>query len=197
VCGRYCVDDETSREIQKIVGESDKKLNHLKIKTGEIYPTNEVPILMARGKSIALDMLKWGFPNFSNKGLIINARQETVFEKKMFRESIVSRRCIVPASGFYEWNTNKEKIYFTPQGEEVMYMAGIFNIYNNEPRFVILTTEANTSISDVHERMPLLLSKDQIEAWLFDDMQTQKILKQTPYLLNRFSDFEQQTLDLS
>lgn len=101
----------------------------------------------------------------------------------------------MPASGFYEWNTNKEKIYFTPQGEEVMYMAGIFNIYNNEPRFVILTTEANTSISDVHERMPLLLSKDQIEAWLFDDMQTQKILKQTPYLLNRFSDFEQQTLD--
>lgn len=84
MCGRYCVDDETSREIQKIVGESDKKLNHLKIKTGEIYPTNEVPILMVRGKSIALDMLKWGFPNFSNKGLIINARHGLSLKKRCF-----------------------------------------------------------------------------------------------------------------
>ncbi|OPJ60595.1 SOS response-associated peptidase [Clostridium oryzae] len=196
MCGRYYVDDETSREIQKIVAELDKKLNKPKYKTGEIYPTNDVPILVAKNKSIEADILKWGFPNFKSRGAIINACSETIFEKKMFRESLVSRRCVVPASGFFEWNTNKEKIYFTPKDESIMYMAGVFNIYDSDARFVILTTGANSSISDVHNRMPLLLSNSQIESWIFDDMQTQTILNQIPYLLNRSSDFEQQTFDL-
>lgn len=196
MCGRYYVDDETSREIKKILEQLDKKINNPSIKTGEIFPTNDVPILVAKNKNIEPDVLKWGFPNFTNKGVIINARTETVFEKKMFRESLVSRRCIIPANGFYEWNANKEKIFFTPPSETIMYMAGIFNVFNNEPRFVILTTNANSSIEDVHNRMPLLLSNNQIEPWVLDDMQTQTILNQTPYLLNRSSDFEQQTLKL-
>lgn len=196
MCGRYYVDDEPSSEIKKIVEELDKRLGNTRAKTGEIYPTNDAAILVAKDKKIEADILKWGFPNFANKGVIINARSETAFEKKMFRESIVSRRCIIPASGFYEWNKSKDKIYFTPQNENIMYMAGIFNIFNNEARFVILTTRANSSIEDVHDRMPLLLSENQIEQWVFDDMKAATILKQTPYLLNRKSEFEQQTLNL-
>ncbi len=198
MCGRYYVDDETSREIKKIVEELDKKLGNTstKAKTGEIFPTNDAPILVAKGNKIEPDVLKWGFPNFKNKGVIINARSETAFEKPMFRTSLTSRRCIIPANGFYEWNANKDKIYFTPQTESIMYMAGIYNLYETEARFVILTTSANSSIEDVHDRMPLLLTENQIEEWVFDDMKTSTILKQTPYLLNRKSDFEQQTLNL-
>lgn len=196
MCGRYYVDDETSREIKKIVEELDKKLGNTKAKTGEIFPTNDAAILVAKDNKIEPDILKWGFPNFKNKGVIINARSETAFEKPMFRTSLTSRRCIIPANGFYEWNADKNKIYFTPQSEKVMYMAGIYNLYENEARFVILTTAANTSIEDVHDRMPLLLTENQIEQWIFDDMRTSAILKQTPYMLNRKSDFEQQTLNL-
>ncbi len=198
MCGRYYVDDETSREIKKIVEELDKRLGNTstKAKTGEIFPTNDAAILVAKGKKIEPDVLKWGFPNFKNKGVIINARSETAFEKPMFRTSLTSRRCIIPASGFFEWNSNKDKIYFTPKEEPIMYMAGIYNLYENEARFVILTTNANFSIEDVHDRMPLLLNENQIEEWVFDDMRTSTILKQTPYMLNRKSDFEQQTLNL-
>ena len=196
MCGRYYVGDETSGEIQKILEELDKKYSNTKIKTGEIFPSNDATILVASGWKIEPDIVKWGFPNFTNKGLIINARSETAFEKKMFREGLASRRCIIPASGFYEWNANKEKIYFTPQNEKIMYMAGIYNIYQDEARFVILTTNANASISHVHDRMPLLLTENQIQQWIFDDMRTLAILNQVPYMLNKKSEFEQQTLDL-
>ncbi|HHV10098.1 MAG TPA: SOS response-associated peptidase [Clostridiales bacterium] len=195
MCGRYYIDDGTL-EIKKIILEMNKKWDSPGIKMGEICPTNEAIILIAKGGMMEPVISKWGFPNFKGSGVIINARSETVFEKKLFRDSLVSRRCIIPASGFYEWNANKEKIYFTPQEETTMYMSGIFNVFNNEIRFVILTTGANSSISDVHNRMPLLLSDSQLEEWLFNDTQTQKILKQAPYMLNRKCDFIQQTLDL-
>ncbi len=193
MCGRYYIDDETSKEIQKIIEELDKKSSAPRIKTGEIYPTDDVPILVGKSNGIEPDVLKWGFPNYKGSGIIINARAETASDKRMFGEHLLSRRCIVPASGFYEWNTNKEKIYFTPKEKSILYMAGIFD---REQRFVIVTTDANTSISDVHDRMPLLLRKEQIEPWVYDSMQMKEILKQTPYLLNRSSEFEQLRLNL-
>lgn len=196
MCGRYYIDDDTAKEIEKIVAELDKKYSNKSYKTGEIFPTNDVPILVAKGKNIEPEVVKWGFPNFKGNGVIINARSESAFEKKTFRESLVSRRCIIPASGFFEWNSSKDKIYFMPKEEHIMYMAGIYNVYNNEARFVILTTEANSSIEDIHNRMPLLLHSNQLDQWVFDDMRTSAILKQTPYLLSRKSDFEQQTLKL-
>ena len=193
MCGRYYIDDETSKEIQKIIEELDKKSIATNRKTGEIYPTDDVPILVGKRNRIEPDVLKWGFPNYKGSGVIINARAETAMDKRLFGESLLSRRCIIPASGFYEWNANKEKIYFTPKEESIMYMAGIFD---REQRFVIVTTYANTSISDVHDRMPLLLRKEQIEPWVFDPMRMQEILNQTPYLLNRSSEFEQLRLNL-
>lgn len=196
MCGRYYVEDEASKEMKKILEQLDRTVSNVKAKTGEVFPTNDAAILMAKGNKIEPDIFKWGFPHFVNKGVIINARSETVFEKKMFRESLVSRRCIIPASGFFEWNASKEKFYFTPRTSSIMYMAGIYNMFDNEARFVIVTTGSNPSIADVHDRMPLLLADDQIEGWILDGTQTQTILRQTPYLLDRKSEFEQQTLEL-
>ena len=64
--------------------------------------------------------MKWGFPGYQGKGLIINAKSEGVLEKKMFRESMLHRRCAVPAKGFYEWNPQKEKYRFTRTDYEQM-----------------------------------------------------------------------------
>ena len=67
MCGRYYVDDETSKEIEKIIAELDKKYSNQEYKKGEIFPTNDVPILVAKDKKIEPDLLKWGFPNFKNR----------------------------------------------------------------------------------------------------------------------------------
>lgn len=198
MCGRYYIDDETSREIEKILSELDKKkLGDKSYKTGEIFPTNIVPILVSQNDSIAPELCTRGFPNFQNKGVIINARSETAFEKKMFRESLVSRRCVIVSSGFFEWNKSKEKIFFTQPESDVMYMAGLYNTFQDEARFVILTTAANSSINDVHDRMPLILPQSQLNTWLFEPTQTQSILNQVPILLNSKSNFEQLGLDLN
>lgn len=70
-------------------------------------------------------------------------------------------------------------------------MAGIYNTFGDESRFVILTTNANQSIVDIHNRMPLILQKDQISDWLNNNAKTQSYLNQTPTLLNRKSNYEQ------
>ena len=130
---------------------------------------------------------KWGFPGFDCGKVIFNARSESVLEKKMFRYSVLKRRLIIPASGFYEWNRKKEKVTFTSAVEEqpILYMAGFFNKYENEDRFVILTTGANGSMADVHERMPLLLKKQELEEWLRDDKRLEEFLHSEPHGLKR------------
>ncbi|GAA4294299.1 SOS response-associated peptidase [Anaerocolumna aminovalerica] len=195
MCGRYYIDDETSKEIEKILQNIDKKNSGKSYKTGEIFPTETVPILVAQKDDMVPDLLTWGFPNSKSKGVIINARSETAFDKNMFQESLISRRCIIPANGFYEWNKNKEKIYFTQPDSDIIYMAGVYNVFNEESRFVILTTNANDSILDVHDRMPLILQREELHSWLFDNNRTQDFLKQVPTILERKSEYQQITLE--
>ena len=73
-------------------------------------------------------------------------------------------------------------------------MAGLYNHYQDEDRFVILTTAANESMKPVHDRMPLLLERDEIGKWLFEDNLTEVLLRKTPALLERRADFEQMSL---
>lgn len=187
MCGRYYVDDETSREIRKILDQIDAKYENNNKKTGEIFPTNTAPILTASNLSIEPDLAIWGFPNYNNKGVLINARAETALEKKTFRESIVSRRCVIPSNGFYEWDSSKQKFLFTRKESEILYMAGIFSYYQDECRFVILTTAANESMMDTHNRMPIVLETDDVEQWILDNNSTSRILQQIPPQLNRIA----------
>ncbi|MDF2587710.1 MAG: hypothetical protein K0S41_1551 [Anaerocolumna sp.] len=185
MCGRYYVDDETSREIRKILEQIDAKYENNNKKTGEIFPTNTAPILAAFKETIEPELSIWGFPNYYNKGVMINARAETAFEKKTFRESLVSRRCVIPSSGFYEWDSTKQKFLFKRNESEILYMAGLYNFYEDECRFVILTTSANESMEDVHNRMPVVLNKEEVETWIKDNNSTSRILNQVPPLLVR------------
>jgi putative SOS response-associated peptidase YedK len=185
MCGRYYVDDETSREIRKILEQIDAKYVDNIRKKGEIFPTNQAPIIAAFKQEIEPELSAWGFPNFNNKGVLINARAETALEKKTFRESIVSRRCVIPSTGFYEWDSNKKKYFFQRNKEEVLYMAGIYNFFKDECRFVILTTAANESMEDIHHRMPVVLKNNEVEEWILDNNSTSRILTQIPPLLTK------------
>ena len=100
---------------------------------------------------------------------------------------------MIPASGFYEWNQLKEKNSFTRPDATPLYIAGFCDWFENERRFVILTTAANDSMIKVHDRMPLIIEKEQLEDW-FDNEKMRTILHQTSARLKRHAEYEQQSL---
>lgn len=182
MCGRYNFTAEDAEEIQRMTREIQERLNE-QLKTGEIYPTNLVPILI-QDKGCEKPMpMTWGFPHFKGGGVIINARSETVTEKRMFRNSVLTRRCIVPSTGFFEWRregSSKIKYLFRLPGEKVLYMAGFYNRFptkdgEERDQFVILTTGANESMQDVHDRMPVILRPEERTVWLSDCVDFDKI----------------------
>ena len=169
MCGRYSFfTEEENQEIIRIVKSLNIKYPGNNMKQGEIYPTNSVPILCLQQNEIKPEQSIWGFPRFGAKGVIINARSETADVRPMFKSSLYTRRCVVPSTGFYEWSQNgtKTKFRFNLPDDKTLYMAGIYNGFQGENKFVILTTAANKSIADVHNRMPVILPKPVIEDWL-------------------------------
>ena len=85
----------------------------------------------------------------------------------MFRRSIAFQRCVIPATGFYEWDAAKHKYFFQMPGQPI-YLAGIYDTISGVNCFIILTTEPNDSVAPIHDRMPLLLSHEQVRPWLVD-----------------------------
>ena len=199
MCGRYYVDDETAKEIEKIVRSVDEKLKKeaalvSQNQTKDIHPTECAPVLVASEGGLRCELKRWGMPGFMDKQLVINARSESVMDKKMFCDAVEHRRIVIPAAGFYEWNKQKEKSTFTRKDSPVLYMAGIYSKYEDEDRFVILTTAANESMEPVHDRMPLILEKDELLPWLTERNKTEEFLAQVPCRLERSTEFEQLTL---
>lgn len=188
MCGRYCLfteDDE--QEIRDIIQEVSRKYPDVKMKTGEIFPTNTAPVLIGGNTGLEAEPLVWGFPNFRNKGVIINARAETAEQKKLFRESLLERRCVIPSTGFYEWkqDASKQKYLFRSPESCVTWLAGFYNEFKGERRYIILTTEPNESVRNIHNRMPVVLPKEQLENWVFHGNDAMDILHKVPPLLEK------------
>lgn len=192
MCGCYYVDDETAREIEKLVRDLDRKLQIER--TGDVFPAQNATIIKGKEHHLAAEQMRWGFPGFEKGKLLINARAESALERRAFRDSIQNRRCIIPSRGFYEWNKNKEKFTFEREDATVLFMAGCYNRYEDEERFVILTTEANSSVALIHNRMPLILEPEEVEDWVLDDRATEYLLHKTPGLLKAHAEYEQMRL---
>ena len=94
-----------------------------------------------------------------------------VKEKNLFADSIMNRRCIIPASGFYEWDPYKARFRFSHPDDELLLLAGIYHEEHGapDPHYTILTTQANESMIPVHDRMPVIISRDEIHPWLNDN----------------------------
>lgn len=185
MCGRYTLfTDEEYQDIRKIIDEIERKHGSGCVKVGEIFPTNSAPILLDTGAGVTPDVAKWGFPSFRGKGSIINARSETAAEKRFFRESLMIRRCVVPSTGFYEWDSQKKKHLFHLPGSSSLYMAGLYNDFQGERHYVILTTEANASVAPIHNRMPVIVPQEWIAGWLTDEHAAFKLMDGVQPLLN-------------
>lgn len=169
-------------------------LNNANYKTGDILPTDIAPVLLSsENGELTAKPLKWGFPRYDGKGIVFNARSETAFEKQMFRSSISQRRCIIPSTGFYEWRhidkRNKEKYLFQLGGSPVLYMAGFYNYFTLSdgaaiPMFIILTSAANSSVSPIHDRMPMVLRPEDKSMWLGTADEARTLLAKEPPLLS-------------
>jgi putative SOS response-associated peptidase YedK len=149
------------------------------MKSGEIFPTDVVPILSMEGPTLQTNLFSWGFPRWQGGGVIINARRETVMEKKSFRQAFFERRCIIPSTGFFEWKKGteqkkKDKYLLRLPDTPMLYMAGIYTVYRQEdmnlPGFVILTTSASPSMQAIHDRMPVILRPGEQTDWLRDEI---------------------------
>lgn len=189
MCGRFVLFNETeNEEIRRIVDEINSRYSQeesAKLKTGEIFPTNYVPAIIAdnNNKKI-ITLMKWGFPSPKGSGVIINAKQETLDEKPMFKNIFVHKRCLIPASGFYEWKQveNQKEKYLIRTEKPAFYMAGLYNTFtdkqnNSFTAFVIITTDANKEMSAIHHRMPVIFHKEEGKLWLDHSFKTTSKLK--------------------
>ena len=196
MCGRYLIEDDTIADIYAGMEAgmgmattttftsymASLSTNAADFMRGEVFPTNIVPVITRDGAAA----IKWGFPHWKNASVIINARAETAHEKSMFRFSLAERRCVVPSSGFYEWERvsgrkKKDKYLLRLPGEKLLCMAGIMNTFCDAAgaeycAFVILTTTAAGAVARIHDRMPVILSPDERELWLGDMAFTQNAL---------------------
>ena len=186
MCGRYRFTEEQNREILKIIEEVERKCGKGSWTPGEIRPTAKAPVLVASDDGPTPELYQWGYK--LPKSLVINARAETAAEKPLFRESLTSMRCVVPSTGFWEWDADKRKFLFTLPGSAELYMAGLYAIREGAPCYCILTTAANESMREVHDRMPLVLTRDQVRPWLEQPERSAEFLRMKPPLLVKASE---------
>jgi Uncharacterized conserved protein len=166
MCGRYVLFSDTEiAEIREIIEEVQRKTEG--VKTGEISPTDKAPVLIQEQGIITPEAGKWGFPK-KTKGVIINIRTDTTMEDPKWKYRLETSRCIIPSCGFYEWTKKGKKIkyQFNLPGSGALYMAGLWSDFNGERRYVILTTDANSSIKEIHSRMPVVLTHPEMEQWM-------------------------------
>lgn len=174
MCGRYQFTAEQCEEIRQIVQEIQRRWGDGAWQPGEIRPASMAPVLLDGGP----ELMRWGYPVAHS--LVINARAETADEKPLFRESVAMRRCVIPSTGFYEWDREKRKHLFRLPGEQVLYMAGLYERREGERRYCILTTAANGSMAPIHDRMPLVLRREQLDPWLREPQKAAALLHLTP-----------------
>jgi putative SOS response-associated peptidase YedK len=195
MCGRYAV-FAGKEKIQEAFGvtSDDSELfePNFNATPGSLLPV----VLLGKARVKRIGPLRWGLiPSWADDLSVgysmINARSETLLEKPSFKKPFQRQRCIIPASGFYEWQKlGKAKIpyYIRTLDQEVMGFAGLFEKWEKDEQtvfsFTIITTSANDLLAPLHERMPVILNKKNYDDWLdplFDDIEIlQAMMKPYP-----------------
>ena len=193
MCGRYSLtrrQQEISERfgLDQILGEFAPRFN--------ISPTQNVPVILQVDGKKTMEAFQWGLVPSWVKDLkaakpMINARSETLIEKPSFKSSLIKRRCLVPADGFYEWKTSgksKTPMFIHCTDDRLFAFAGIYAERKNEDgtkmrSFSIITCAANDTVSPVHDRMPVILPPELESRWLDPELQDPTELVQ---ILNPF-----------
>ncbi len=177
MCGRYVLKRKDLEELLRTFGIRSLEEFHSRF---NIAPTTNVPAIRARPDG-ALEAvgLKWGLvPSWSRDpaggARLANARAEGISGKPAFRHAFRQRRCLVPASGFYEWQTigrSKHPWFFARRDEQPFVFAGLWESWQDDHGLeletcALITTEPNDVVRPVHNRMPVILARPEAERWL-------------------------------
>jgi len=159
-----------------------------------ICPTDPVDVVIERGGKRDLVPMRWGLiPSWWKKSAkeipaTFNARAETLADKPMFRDAFKRNRCLIPASGYYEWlatPTGKQPYYYTARDGSALTFAGLWDVWKNKgtgtalQSCTMVVTTANALAGKVHDRMPVLLQPQDFDGWLAGTTGTE-LLKPAP-----------------
>ncbi len=180
MCGRFALTLPKEAMAQLFDAVPDK-LNDPVEPRYNICPTQEVVSVVSHEGARHLVPMRWGFiPRWYKKPadgpLLINARAETIAEKPAFRDACRKRRCLIPASGFYEWTAKAEKgkepWFIAPRTNRPLVFAGVWQSWQadaDSPRLItcaIVTTAANETLAPIHHRMPVTIAPEDYGLWL-------------------------------
>jgi putative SOS response-associated peptidase YedK len=181
MCGRYALaqEHEALRIRFGFSEESAPAFTHSP--RFNIAPTQIAPII-TNGQEMKLRAMRWGLiPHWAKDAAIgnslINARADTVAEKPSFRDSFKKRRCLVPATGFFEWkkeplSKSKQPFFIGARNRDIFSFAGLWSLWKNPETaeemlsYTILTTEPNELMREIHNRMPVMLPAEREKDWL-------------------------------
>ncbi|MEI6078067.1 MAG: SOS response-associated peptidase [Verrucomicrobiota bacterium] len=200
MCGRYTITSDLA-ELEKLVRFICKVVDFKP--RYNLAPRAKAPVLVWENGQPVLKPMRWGLiPSWSKDETIgdklTNARADTITEKPSYRRPFEKQRCLIPADGFYEWQTTatgKQPFRFTRKDGGFFCMAGLWEKWHRPPRmdefdlgddaaagqvvetFTIITTEPNPMVAAVHDRMPVILSPEHFQWWLQPDRFEPQFLK--------------------
>lgn len=186
MCGRFAL-TATTKEIEKL--KPGLKIKYDYKPNPNFSPTMMIPII----KNTNVDEMEpavWGLipswakdSSFSNK--LFNARAESLEEKPSFRNNFKSKRCIIPASCYFEWKNiegskKKQKFIIKSSNNDLLFFAGLWDIWvDNHGKQIqsttIITCEPNLDLSDIHNRMPVILKTQAQDIWLAPNIDSQEL----------------------
>ena len=181
MCGRYNIITDAQALYDAYQVEAD--LDGGRLARYNVAPATEQLVIIAEGAGRAARWHRWGLiPHWAKDQAIgyktINARGESAAAKPAFRAALRQRRCLVPATGFYEWKVQdggKQPYLIKPRSGGLMSFAGLWESWagpDGEVRsFTIITTEPNALMARIHDRMPAIIARDRYARWLDPSLQ--------------------------
>lgn len=184
MCGRFAV--AIPKQFTSFLGVDLSLIQSLQVPRYNVAPGQEIIALTEKEGVATPQAFLWGYPppdwmKGFNKNMI-NARSEGIETKPMFRDAFRHRRCLVLATGFYEWKRDQGKTpyYFYLQNSPVFCMAGIYSdsTGGKDPGLAILTISPNELVASVHERMPVILPESACISWIQNNTLHTSLLQQ-------------------
>lgn len=172
MCGRYTFDKAGELEDYyglKYEDNTDLKPNY------NVAPTQTMPVVRMEDSRPKLELMRWGIPRFIGPGKVkdvFNTRADKAFWS--WKKMTMTQRVLIPATGFYEWKMQaggKQPYFIHPKDQPLFSFAGIWNTWKDDDghevhAYSIITTDPNEEMLDIHNRMPVILHRDDEQAWL-------------------------------
>jgi putative SOS response-associated peptidase YedK len=178
MCGRFTITRRDGNLLAAELGVASDSFVDYKPRYN-VAPTQMHYVVRIKFENREVIPARWGLvnswaDNAANASKNINARSETVEDRRSFREAFFERRCVVPADGFFEWTgpkTARQPTWFHREDNSLLLFAGLYEAWQPSPHswettFTILTTDANPVLRNYHDRMPVILADRDADDWM-------------------------------